>query len=95
MKNLILALPLLFVTPSCETVGALLDVPSAIVEDGKDAVDLITPGEKAIAATAGQAAGSATTVATGSPALGAAIGAAVTAAAAWLFSKRRKPVPTA
>lgn len=95
MRNFILALPLLFLAPSCETVKAVLGVPVAVVEDVGDGVtataDALTPGEQAAAEQAGQVAGGAATVLTGgNVAVGGTVAVVVTGLATWFFKRRKK-----
>lgn len=90
MKRLILAATLSIPLASCHTLKEVLDVPTAVVSDVGGAVDVVTPGDSAVAETAGQVAATGTTVLTGNPALGAAAGALVTGLAAFFISKRRK-----
>lgn len=89
MRNILLALPLLFVTPSCSTLGEILDVPAAVVDDAGGAVDALTPGEQAVVDTT---TGLATTGGTliGGPAGGVAAGALATLLATWFLKRRRK-----
>ena len=89
MKNLILALPLLLVTPSCETVEAVMGIPGAAIEDVKDVTGSDAPADDAAASQAGSTVGTIVTLGTGNPALGAGVG-AVVALGVGLFLKRRK-----
>lgn len=97
MKNLILALPLLFVAPSCETAKAVLGVPVAVVDDVESGVDAVVPGQEADAGTppaaeaAGSTVGTIVTLGTGNPAVGAGAGALVTVLVGLFLKRKKKP----
>jgi hypothetical protein len=79
MKHLLLALPLLIVTPAC---GALGQDPAPEAEEGSP--------ESAVADTAGTVAATGTTIITGNAGLGALVGAAVSGLVLFGLGKRRK-----
>lgn len=85
-----LGIILLALTPACHTLGELMDVPSAVVQDVGGAVDVVTPDDQAAAETAGSVAQTGTTLLTGNAALGAGAGALVTTLVLWL-RKKKKP----
>ena len=89
MKSLILALPLLLVAPSCETVRSLAAVPAAVVSDVGSGVDALTPGEQATVDAVSSAAQTGGTI-IGGPAVGGAAGVLATLLATWALKKRKK-----
>lgn len=93
MKRLLLVLPLL-VAPSCHTIGALLKVPGAAIQDVGAGVDAVVPGEASPEAEAiGQATSTGTTLLTGNAALGALAGGLATGVAALFLKRKKKPAP--
>ena len=91
MKNLLIILPLLAVTPSCETVKAALAVPAAVVSDVGGPVDTtvgaVSPDPTAKAV--GDVASTGATLLTGNAVIGAGVGAVVTALAG-IFLRKKK-----
>ena len=93
MKKLLLVLPLLCLTPSCETLRAALAVPAAVVSDVGGVVDTtvgaVEPSPAAKAA--GEVASTGATILTGNAALGAGVGVIVTGLVTFLLSKKKRP----
>ena len=91
LPSLILLIPLLAVTPSCETVKSVLAVPAAVVSDVGGAVEttvgVVSPEPAAEAA--GQVASTGATLLTGNAAIGAGVGAVVTALVG-IFLRKKK-----
>lgn len=90
MKNLILALPLLLGS-GCGTLRSIAEVPVAVVDDVEEGVDVLTPGEQAVADGVGQAAGTTATVLTGgNVAIGGTVAVLATGLTAWFLKRRKK-----
>jgi hypothetical protein len=87
MKHILIVLALVF-APACSTLGEIMDIPGAVVEDAGGAVAVLTPGDQIVVDTVGTVATTGGT-ALGGPAAGAALGAIAAGLAAFLLRRRR------